>query len=47
VREQTPRESYAPATGWQAFVLGRVAESKGPQIILSRASPEGAQAVRE
>src|SRR6185503_15302152 len=40
VREQTPRESYRAGDRVQAFVLDVLRESKGPQIILSRASPE-------
>src|SRR6266849_5664 len=39
-REQTPRESYRAGDRVQAFVLDVLRESKGPQIILSRASPE-------
>src|SRR3989475_8243798 len=40
VREQTPRESYRAGDRVEAFVLDVLRESKGPQIILSRASPE-------
>src|SRR5881394_138119 len=40
VREQTPRESYRAGDRVQAFVLDVLRESKGPQIILSRASPD-------
>src|SRR5918912_1438043 len=40
VREQTPRESYRAGDRVQAYVLDVLRESKGPQIILSRASPE-------
>src|SRR5213595_1947182 len=40
VREQTPRESYRAGDRVQAFVLDVLRESKGPQIILSRASSE-------
>src|SRR5450755_1136626 len=38
VREQVPRESYRAGDRVQAFVLDVLRESKGPQIILSRAS---------
>jgi N utilization substance protein A len=38
VREQVPRETYRPGDRVQAFVLDVLRESKGPQIILSRAS---------
>ena len=38
VREQVPREVYRPGDRVQAFVLDVLRESKGPQIILSRAS---------
>jgi transcription termination/antitermination protein NusA len=38
VREQVPRESYRAGDRIQAFVLDVLRESKGPQIILSRAS---------
>ncbi|HZY03018.1 MAG TPA: transcription termination factor NusA, partial [Anaeromyxobacteraceae bacterium] len=40
VREQVPRESYRAGDRIQAFVLDVLRESKGPQIILSRASVE-------
>jgi N utilization substance protein A len=40
VREQTPRESYRAGDRVQAYVLDVLRESKGPQIILSRGSPE-------
>ncbi len=40
VREQVPRESYRAADRIQAYVLDVLRESKGPQIILSRASVE-------
>ena len=40
VREQVPRESYRAGDRLQAFVLDVLRESKGPQIILSRASVE-------
>ena len=40
VREQVPRESYRAGDRIQAFVLDGLRESKGPQIILSRASVE-------
>src|SRR5271169_6631883 len=38
VREQVPRETYRAGDSVQAFVLDVLRESKGPQIILSRAS---------
>ncbi len=38
VREQVPRESYRAADRVQPYVLDVLRESKGPQIILSRAS---------
>src|SRR5208282_3682930 len=38
VREQVPRESYRANDRVQAYVLDVLRESKGPQIILSRAS---------
>jgi N utilization substance protein A len=38
VREQVPRESYRAGDRVQAFVMDVLRESKGPQIILSRAS---------
>jgi N utilization substance protein A len=38
VREQVPREVYRPGDRVQAFVLDVLRETKGPQIILSRAS---------
>jgi N utilization substance protein A len=38
VREQVPRESYRAGDRIQAYVLDVLRESKGPQIILSRAS---------
>jgi N utilization substance protein A len=38
VREQVPRESYRAGDRVQAYVLDVLRESKGPQIILSRAS---------
>ncbi len=38
VREQVPRETYRAGDRVQAFVLDVLRESKGPQIILSRAS---------
>ncbi|MGA9522462.1 MAG: transcription termination factor NusA [Myxococcaceae bacterium] len=38
VREQVPRETYRPGDRVQAYVLDVLRESKGPQIILSRAS---------
>ena len=37
VREQVPRESYRAGDRVQAYVLDVLRESKGPQIILSRA----------
>ena len=40
VREQTPRESYRAGDRVQAFVVDVLRESKGPQIVLSRGSPE-------
>jgi N utilization substance protein A len=40
VREQTPRESYRAGDRVQAYVLDVLRESKGPQIVLSRGSPE-------
>jgi N utilization substance protein A len=40
VREQVPRESYRAGDRVQAYVLDVLRESKGPQIILSRASVE-------
>ena len=40
VREQVPRESYRAGDRIQAFVLDVLRESKGPQIILSRATVE-------
>jgi len=40
VREQVPRESYRAADRIQAYVMDVLRESKGPQIILSRASVE-------
>jgi len=40
VREQVPRESYRAGDRIQAFVIDVLRESKGPQIILSRASTE-------
>jgi transcription termination/antitermination protein NusA len=40
VREQVPRESYRAGDRIQAFVVDVLRESKGPQIILSRASVE-------
>jgi len=40
VREQVPRESYRAADRIQAYVMDILRESKGPQIILSRASVE-------
>ncbi len=40
VREQVPRESYRAGDRIQAYVLDVLRESKGPQIILSRASVE-------
>ena len=39
IREQVPREVYRPGDRVQAFVVDVLRESKGPQIILSRASP--------
>ncbi|MFL5320587.1 MAG: transcription termination factor NusA [Myxococcaceae bacterium] len=38
VREQVPRETYRAGDRVQAFVVDVLRESKGPQIILSRAS---------
>jgi N utilization substance protein A len=38
VREQVPRESYRAGDRIQAYVMDVLRESKGPQIILSRAS---------
>lgn len=38
VREQVPREVYRPGDRVQAYVLDVLRESKGPQIVLSRAS---------
>ncbi|MFL5262890.1 MAG: transcription termination/antitermination protein NusA, partial [Anaeromyxobacteraceae bacterium] len=38
VREQVPRESYRAGDRVQAYVMDVLRESKGPQIILSRAS---------
>jgi N utilization substance protein A len=40
VREQVPRESYRAGDRIQAYVMDILRESKGPQIILSRASVE-------
>jgi N utilization substance protein A len=40
VREQVPRESYRAGDRIQAFVVDVLRESKGPQIILSRATVE-------
>src|SRR5689334_4220143 len=40
VREQVPRETYRAGDRVQAYVLDVLRESKGPQIILSRASSE-------
>ncbi len=40
VREQVPRESYRAGDRIQAFVIDVLRESKGPQIILSRATVE-------
>jgi N utilization substance protein A len=40
VREQVPRESYRAGDRIQAYVMDVLRESKGPQIILSRASVE-------
>jgi N utilization substance protein A len=40
VREQVPRESYRAGDRIQAYVVDVLRESKGPQIILSRASVE-------
>jgi len=37
-REQSPRESYAPGNRIRAYVLAVEKSSRGPQIILSRAS---------
>jgi len=39
IREQVPRETYRAGDRIQAYVLDVLRESKGPQIILSRASP--------
>ena len=38
VREQVPRETYRPGDRVQAYVLDVLRESKGPQIVLCRAS---------
>lgn len=38
VREQVPRESYRAGDRVQAYVLDVLRESRGPQIVLSRAS---------
>src|SRR6478735_4638308 len=38
VREQVPRETYRAGDRVQAFVIDVLRESKGPQIVLSRAS---------
>jgi N utilization substance protein A len=38
VREQVPRETYRAGDRVQAYVLDVLRESKGPQIVLSRAS---------
>ncbi len=38
IREQVPRETYRAGDRVQAYVLDVLRESKGPQIILSRAS---------
>lgn len=38
LREQVPRETYRPGDRIQAYVLDVLRESKGPQIVLSRAS---------
>ncbi len=38
VREQVPRETYRAGDRVQAFVIDVLRESKGPQILLSRAS---------
>jgi N utilization substance protein A len=38
LREQVPRESYRAGDRIQAYVLDVLRESKGPQIVLSRAS---------
>ncbi len=40
VREQVPRESYRAGDRVQAYVVDVLRESKGPQIILSRAANE-------
>ena len=40
IREQVPRESYRAGDRVQAYVLDVLRESKGPQIILSRAANE-------
>jgi len=40
IREQVPRESYRAGDRIQAFVTEVLRESKGPQIVLSRASVE-------
>lgn len=40
LREQVPRETYRPGDRIQAYVLDVLRESKGPQIVLSRASPQ-------
>jgi N utilization substance protein A len=40
VREQVPRESYRAGDRIQAYVFDVLRESRGPQIILSRASVE-------
>ncbi len=39
-REQNPRESYKPGDRIQAYLLEVERSPKGPQIILSRSSPE-------
>lgn len=39
IREQVPRETYRAGDRIQAYVLDVLRESKGPQIVLSRASP--------
>jgi len=39
-REQSPRESYAPGNRIRAYILNVERSSRGPQVILSRASAE-------
>jgi len=39
-REQSPRENYAPGNRIRAYILSVDKSSRGPQIVLSRSSPE-------